>query len=47
MALGFFLLNYEIALPEGKERPRAMIVVMSRVPDQEAELLFRRRTAAQ
>ena len=44
MALGFFLLNYEVALPEGKERPKAMIVVMSRVPDQEAELLFKRRT---
>ncbi|MBE3047829.1 cytochrome P450, partial [Candidatus Bathyarchaeota archaeon] len=44
MALGFFLLNYEVKLPEGKERPRAMVVVMNRVPDQEAELLFRRRT---
>lgn len=43
MALGFFLLNYDIRLPEGRARPRAMVVVMSRVPDPEAELLFRKR----
>ncbi|SPN98818.1 related to cytochrome P450 monooxygenase (lovA) [Cephalotrichum gorgonifer] len=44
LALSFFLLNYEVRLPEGAERPRPMVIVMSKMPDMNAELLFRRRT---
>ncbi|PKS11658.1 hypothetical protein jhhlp_001809 [Lomentospora prolificans] len=44
MALAYFLLNYDIKLKEGETRPKPMMVVMSKAPDPNVELLFRRRS---
>lgn len=43
MILAYFLINYEIRLKDGEERPRAMMLMMSKTPDPNVELLFRRR----
>ena len=45
MILAYFLLNYDIRLKEGEERPKPMVVMMSKTPNPNGELLFRRRTA--
>jgi len=44
MALAYFLLNYDVKLKEGQSRPKSMVVVMSKAPDANAEILFRRRS---
>ncbi|EEY23335.1 ent-kaurene oxidase [Verticillium alfalfae VaMs.102] len=44
MVLAYFLLRYEVRLKEGEGRPKGMMMVMSKMPDPNAELLFRRRT---
>jgi len=44
MMLSYFLLNYDIRLKDGEERPKPMIMMMSKTPNPEGEVLFRRRT---
>ncbi|WYZ46533.1 hypothetical protein EsH8_IX_000758 [Colletotrichum jinshuiense] len=44
MVLAYFLLNYDMKLKEGETRPKPMVMVMSKSPDPNAEVLFRRRT---
>jgi cytochrome P450 len=46
MMLAYFLLNYDLRLKDGQERPKSMMVVMSKTPNPKAEILFRRRTGA-
>ncbi|TEA12755.1 Cytochrome P450 monooxygenase BOA4 [Colletotrichum sidae] len=46
LVLAYFLLNYDIKLKNGEARPKPMVMVMSKSPDPNAEVLFRRRTAA-
>lgn len=46
MVLAYFLLNYDMKLKDGETRPKPMVMVMSKSPDPNAEVLFRRRTAA-
>ncbi|KAM0272214.1 hypothetical protein ACHAQH_008796 [Verticillium albo-atrum] len=43
MVLAYFLLKFEIRLKEGEGRPKGMMMVMSKMPDPNAEILFRRR----
>ncbi|KAH6669138.1 ent-kaurene oxidase [Plectosphaerella plurivora] len=43
MVLAYFLLNYDIRLKEGESRPKPMMMVMSKAPDPNAEVLFRKR----
>ena len=45
MVLAYFLLNYDVRLKEGEGRPKPMMMVMSKAPDPNAEVLFRRRKA--
>jgi cytochrome P450 len=44
MSLAYFLLNYEVKLKDGEERPKPMVMVMSKAPKPNVELLFRRRS---
>lgn len=44
MVLAYFLINYDVKLREGEERPKGMMLMMSKTPDAKAELMFRRRT---
>ncbi|OLN97589.1 Ent-kaurene oxidase 4 [Colletotrichum chlorophyti] len=46
MVLAYFLLNYDMKLKDGEARPKPMVMVMSKTPDPNGEVLFRRRTAA-
>ncbi len=43
--LAYFLLNYDIRLKTGEERPKPMVIMMSKTPDPKGEILFRRRGA--
>ena len=44
MALAYFLINYDIRLKEGEQRPKPMVIMMTKAPNPNAEVLFRRRT---
>ncbi|CAN8095188.1 unnamed protein product [Discula destructiva] len=44
MILAYFLINYDIKLKDGESRPKGMMLMMSKSPDPNAEILFRRRT---
>lgn len=44
LILAFFLLRYEIRLKAGEERPKSMAYVMTKSPNMNAELEFKRRT---
>ncbi|KAJ0167756.1 Ent-kaurene oxidase [Colletotrichum tanaceti] len=46
LVLAYFLLNYDIKLKDGETRPKPTVMVMSKSPDPNAEVLFRRRTVA-
>ncbi|OHW96647.1 cytochrome p450 [Colletotrichum incanum] len=46
LVLAYFLLNYDIKLKDGETRPKPTVMVMSKSPDPNAEVLFRRRTMA-
>ncbi|KAI0194619.1 cytochrome P450 [Astrocystis sublimbata] len=41
--LAHLLLNYEIKLRDGEDRPKPMVFMMTKSPSQTAEVLFRRR----
>lgn len=43
MILAYFLINFSMKLKEGESRPKGMMLMMSKTPDPNAELLFRRR----
>lgn len=43
LILAFFLINYDVRLKEGEERPKPMAMVMTKGPDANAEFEFRRR----
>lgn len=47
MILAYFLINFDIKLKEGESRPKGMVLMMSKTPDTNAELMFRRRTVVQ
>ncbi|KAI5458415.1 cytochrome P450 [Mariannaea sp. PMI_226] len=42
--LSHFLINYDIRLKQGQDRPKGMSVVMTKAPCQKTELEFRRRS---
>lgn len=44
MILAYFLINFDIRLKEGESRPKAMMLMMSKTPDPNAEIMFRRRS---
>lgn len=44
MILAYFLINFDIKLKEGESRPKGMMLMMSKTPDPNAEIMFRRRT---
>lgn len=44
MILAYFLINFEVKLKDGQERPKSMVLMMTKTPDPNAELMFRRRT---
>lgn len=44
MILAYFLINFEVKLKEGQARPKSMVLMMTKTPDPNLELLFRRRT---
>lgn len=46
MILAYFLLNFDMKLKDGESRPKAMILMMSKTPDPNAEIMFRRRSFA-
>ena len=46
MMLSYFLLNYDMKLKDGEGRPKPMMLMMSKTPNPNGEVLFRRRTAA-
>lgn len=44
MILAYFLVNFDLKLKDGETRPKAMILMMSKTPDPNAEIMFRRRS---
>ncbi|KAF7537360.1 hypothetical protein G7Z17_g12867 [Cylindrodendrum hubeiense] len=44
LVLAYLLINYDIRLKKGEERPKGMAVVMTKAPCQNTELEFRRRS---
>lgn len=46
MILAYFLIHYDIRFKDGQERPQPMTMVMSKSPDPNAEVLFRKRDVA-
>ncbi|KAK8041268.1 hypothetical protein PG994_014275 [Apiospora phragmitis] len=44
LILANFVLNYDIKLKDGEGRPEPMMFMMSKSPNQKAEIMFRRRT---
>ncbi|EFX01165.1 cytochrome p450 monooxygenase [Grosmannia clavigera kw1407] len=44
MMLAYYLINFEMKLQQGQRRPYPMMVMMSKTPDPNGEVLFRRRT---
>jgi cytochrome P450 len=44
MVLAYFLINYDIKFKDGQTRPKPMVMIMTKSPDPNAEVLFRRRT---
>lgn len=47
LVLAHLLINYDIRLKKGEERPKAMSVVMTKAPSPNAELEFKRRSLVQ
>ncbi|KAI0024517.1 ent-kaurene oxidase [Xylariomycetidae sp. FL0641] len=45
MILAYLLLNYDLRLKDGEERPKPNMFMMTKSPSQTAEVLFRRRTS--
>ncbi|KAH8887497.1 cytochrome P450 [Thozetella sp. PMI_491] len=43
VVLAYYLLSYDIKLKDGEERPKSMMIMMSKTPDPKGEILFRRR----
>lgn len=43
LVLSYFLLRYDFKLREGEKRPKAVVMVMTKAPNMEAEVLFKRR----
>lgn len=43
MMLSYFLLNYDMKLKDGEERPKPMMLMMSKTPNPNGEIMFRRR----
>jgi cytochrome P450 len=43
MTLAFFLVNYDIRMKEGEQRPKPMVMVMTKAPNPNTEIMFRRR----
>jgi cytochrome P450 len=46
MMLSYFLLNFDMKLKDGEERPKAMMLMMSKTPNPNGEVIFRRRVVA-
>ncbi|CAK7220709.1 hypothetical protein SBRCBS47491_004279 [Sporothrix bragantina] len=44
MMLSYYLINFDMKLKGGEERPKPMMIMMSKTPNPEGEVLFRRRT---
>ncbi|OAA56972.1 cytochrome p450 monooxygenase [Niveomyces insectorum RCEF 264] len=44
MMLAYYLINFEMKLKDGEERPKPMMIMMSKTPNPNGEVLFRRRT---
>ncbi|EPE09695.1 ent-kaurene oxidase [Ophiostoma piceae UAMH 11346] len=44
MMLAYYLINFELKLKDGEARPAPMMIMMSKTPDPNGEILFRRRT---
>ncbi|KAK8067076.1 hypothetical protein PG997_013823 [Apiospora hydei] len=44
LILANFVLNYDIKLKDGESRPEPMMFMMSKSPNQKAEIMFRRRS---
>ncbi len=44
MMLSYFLLHYDMKLKDGEERPKPMMLMMSKTPNPNGEVMFRRRT---
>lgn len=45
MILAYFLISYDLRLRDGESRPKGMMLMMSKTPNPDAEIMFRRRTA--
>ncbi|POS79705.1 cytochrome P450 [Diaporthe helianthi] len=43
MILAYFLINFDIKLKDGESRPKSMMLMMSKTPNPNAEIMFRRR----
>ena len=46
MMLSYYLINFDMKLKDGEERPKPMMIMMSKTPNPDGEVLFRRRTLA-
>jgi cytochrome P450 len=44
--LSHFLLNYDMKLKDGEERPKSMVLMMSKTPSLKGEVLFKKRNVA-
>ncbi|ERT02313.1 cytochrome P450 [Sporothrix schenckii 1099-18] len=44
MMLSYYLINFDMKLKNGEERPKPMMIMMSKTPNPDGEVLFRRRT---
>lgn len=47
MILAYFLINFEMRLKPGQGRPKPMLLMMTKAPDPNAEILFRRRSVVE
>lgn len=47
MILAYFLIHFEMKLKEGQDRPKSMLLMMTKSPDPNAEIMFRRRMVAE
>lgn len=44
MILAYFLINFEFKLKDGEERPKPMMIMMSKTPNPNGEIMFKRRS---
>ena len=44
MVLSYLLLQFDLKLKDGQERPKAMTLMMTKTPNPKGEVLFRRRS---